>query len=177
MIPAAQSNPFTYNNFYHQGYQNIPHLYTVFNTLHQYCKNNTYALSFSNTSSIEIPCTIQASSRDSICDDGHPIQCMPLLRRISDASGFNARISAIIISLVITINPLSGQLFCPVNLPLLPYRQVYILVWAAPFLYRRQYCPSHDYIFIPVSSLNPHQEYLLVKYYNFPQGNLIHLAK
>ena len=64
-------------------------------------------------SSIFMPCTIAASSRDSPCAEGHPRQCIPAFIRIGATSGFVLKISPIVISFGVL---LAGGIFFVVTM-------------------------------------------------------------
>ena len=55
-----------------------------------------HPFSFDINSSTSIPWTAHASSNVSICDAGHPKQCIPISNKISDFSGAFSNISPIV---------------------------------------------------------------------------------
>ena len=61
-----------------------------------------YLFNFSTTSFTSIPCTAHASSNVSICEAGHPKQCIPTSSNNSAFSGAFSNISPIVVSLFIS---------------------------------------------------------------------------
>ena len=60
-----------------------------------------YLFNFSTTSFTSIPCTAHASSNVSICEAGHPKQCIPTSSNNSAFSGAFSNISPIVVSYIL----------------------------------------------------------------------------